>query len=233
MTAALSYFTWLDGLALSMLIGLWVLTGYWVDHGFRGRASMHSTIRHYRYDWMRAMITRQPRIFDSAILAQLAQSASFFASACMIAIGGAVALMANTDQLSGFASDISAELAAPRIVWEIKVMTVLGFIVIAFLRFVWAVRLFNYCAVLMASVPNDPEDPKTEDTARRAAEINIAAARHFNSALRGVYYAIAALGWLIGGTGLVVTTLFATLTVMRREFYSHSRDVIGAGPPPR
>ena len=38
-----------------------------------------------------------------------------------------------------------------------------------FLKFVWAVRLFGYCAIVMASTPNDPKNKTTYATAAKAA----------------------------------------------------------------
>ena len=78
----------------------------------------------------------------------------------------------------------------------------LFFVANALLRLVWAHRLFGYCAIIMASVPNDARDPRALPVAMQAAEINITAAKSFNPGLRCVYFALGALGWLAGPTGL-------------------------------
>ncbi len=52
-------------------------------------------MKEYRRDWMRQFVTRQPRIFDATMIDSLRQGTAFFASACMIAIGGGVALIGN------------------------------------------------------------------------------------------------------------------------------------------
>lgn len=104
----------------------------------------------------------------------------------MIAIGGGLALIGNTDQLAGVARQFELE-HVPALKWEIKIVLVLFFVANALLRFIWAHRLFGYCAILMASVPNDPNDRRALPSALQAAEINITAARSFNSGLRCVY----------------------------------------------
>lgn len=81
---------------------------------------------------------------------------------------------------------------------ELRVILVLFIVANAFLKFVWAHRVFGYCAILMAAVPNAPEDPRAYPLAAQAAEVNINAARNFNSGLRAVFFALAALGWLLG-----------------------------------
>ena len=72
------------------------------------------------------------------------------------------------------------------------------FLADALLKFIWSNRLFGYCAVLMAAVPNDADDPRAFHRAAQAAEVNITAARSFNRGLRSVYFALAALAWLLG-----------------------------------
>jgi uncharacterized membrane protein len=114
---------------------------------------------------------------------------------------------------------------------EVKIILVLAFLANALLKFVWSNRLFGYCSVLMAAVPNDPGDAMAYPRAAQAAEINITAARSFNRGLRAIYFALAALGWLLGPWALGAATLVAGAVMIRREFASTSRAVIlgGAG----
>lgn len=78
----------------------------------------------------------------------------------------------------------------------------------------------------MAAVPNDPGEPPAFHRAGQAAEITITAARSFNRGLKSIYYALAVLGWLLGPWGLLAGTVLATGILLRREFASHSRQVI-------
>jgi len=78
----------------------------------------------------------------------------------------------------------------------------------------------------MAAVPNDPQDPLAFHRAGQAAEINITAARSFNRGLKAIYFALAALGWLLGPWGLLAGTVLATGVLLRREFASVSRQII-------
>ena len=96
----------------------------------------------------------------------------------------------------------------------------------AFLKFVWSHRLFGYCAILMAAVPNDPEDPKAYPRADQAAEVSITAARSFNKAMRATYFSLAAAAWLLGPLPLAVAVIATTLMLYRREFSSRSRQVL-------
>ena len=213
-----------DFLAVLALLALWALSGWLIEHPPAARPSVTILMQDYRRDWMRQFVTRQPRIFDATLIDSLRQGTAFFASACMIAIGGGVALIGNSDRLRGLAQDLTLDPATVQV--ELKIILALAFLANALLKFVWAHRLFGYCAILMAAVPNDPDHDDSAHRALQAADINITAAKNFNRGLRSVYYALAALGWLFGPLGLTLAGLACTTVLLRREFASQSRDVM-------
>ncbi|WP_375688051.1 DUF599 domain-containing protein [Pseudooceanicola sp. LIPI14-2-Ac024] len=223
----LSLFTPWDFAAIALLVAAWLVIGWWIEHPGK-HPSVSRLMGQYRRDWMVAMVTRQPRIFDAQTLSTLRQGTSFFASATMIAIGGAFAMIGNSDQLTGLANQLTLE-SDPAIVWEIKVLVIVAFLANAFLKFVWSHRLFGYCAVLMAATPNDHDDPVAYHRARQAGEINIFAARSFNRGLRSVYFALAASAWLVGPWALIFAVLLCFSVLWRREFASQSRKVLMEG----
>lgn len=215
----------LDWVALGVLIVGWVGITWVIEHAPKSRPSMSNLMADYRREWMRQFVFRDPRIFDSQIIGNMRQGTAFFASACMIAIGGGFALIGNADRLRGVALDLT-QMADPVVVWEIKLFVMLIFATNAFLKFVWAHRLFGYCAVLMAAVPNDPHDPVALIRAAKAGEINITAARGYNRGLRSVYLGIAAAAWLLGALALLIAASLTLLVIARREFASKSRAVL-------
>jgi uncharacterized membrane protein len=213
-----------DLISLTIILLLWVASGWLIEHPPTRRMSVTVLMEAYRRDWMGEFVTRQPRIFDGTVIDSLRQGTAFFASACMIAIGGGVALIGNSDRVEGFAADLTLAQVGPQI--EMKIILVIAFLANALLKFVWAHRLFGYCTILMAAVPNDPANPLALPRAAQAAEINITAARNFNRGLRSIYFALGALGWLFGPYGLILAALASTTVLMRREFASQSRDVM-------
>ncbi|MAM63954.1 DUF599 domain-containing protein [Maritimibacter sp. UBA3975] len=221
----LAGFTLFDAVAFAVLIAGWQLIGWMIEHSSDKRPSTSRVMKQYRRDWLVQYVTRQPRIFDSSVLASLRQGTTFFASACMISIGGGLALLGNTDRLEGVATDLTAA-TAPEHVWEAKILVVILLVASGFLGFVWAHRLFGYCAVVMASVPNDPDDPAAYPRAAKAAEININAARSYNRGLRAIYFAMAALAWFLGPLALLISTVGTFVVLWRREFASKSRATL-------
>ncbi|MGH1576709.1 DUF599 domain-containing protein [Planktotalea sp.] len=224
----LSLFSELDYIAIGVLFALWALIGWRIENPSAKHASVSVLMAEYRREWMRQMITRDPRIFDATILGNLRQGTAFFASASMISIGGVLALVGNTERLIGIADDLTLS-RDPNIVWEVKLMVTLFFVTNAFLKFVWSNRLFGYCAVVMSSVPNEIDDPACMPRAMQAGEINVTAARSFNRGLRSVYFGLASAAWLAGPIALALATMVTCLVLWRREFASQSRNVLLSG----
>lgn len=223
--AGLQLFSPADYVALTLLVLLWVGSTRLIEHSPKSRPSTSSLMAAYRREWMVQFVTRQPRIFDSQIVGQLRQGTAFFASGSMIAIGGGLALLGNAERLRGLAQDLTQH-TDPMVVWEIKVFVMLAFAVNAFLKFVWSHRLFGYCSVLMASVPNEADHPDALPRAAKAGEINILAARGYNRGLRSVYFGIGSAAWLAGPWALMAAALFTGGVILRREFASQSRGVL-------
>ena len=220
------HFVLSDAFSVVGLILAWLGSTVVIERTDVAKPSTHILMETYRERWMVQMVTRNPRIFDSSVLAMMRQGATFFASSCMIAIGGCVALIGGADQITVFASELANTTVAPKIVWEIKILLLMALLANGFLKFVWAVRLFGYCAIVMASTPNDPKNKTTYATAAKAAEIANHAARSFNRGMRSVYFTIAALTWLIGPLPLMLATITTLILIYRREFSSRTRRAL-------
>ncbi|PRY78077.1 putative membrane protein [Yoonia maritima] len=221
----LSLLTLWDWCAAALIIVAWYGIGSLIDHSGSKRPSVTVLMSEHRRTWMKVFVERSPRLFDSQILSSLRQSTSFFASTCLLAMGGVLALIGNTDPLSGVALEVT-DMPVPVVVWQLKLGLVVLFLANAFLKFVWANRVFGYCAVVMAAVPNDPKDPVAFPRAAQAAELNIRAAVNFNRGLRAMYFSLAALAWLLGSVALIIATVVAVWIVWTREFASIPRSIL-------
>ncbi|WP_299413447.1 DUF599 domain-containing protein [uncultured Sulfitobacter sp.] len=215
----------LDIGALALLVTLWIAIGWRIEHPSPDKPSTSWIMADYRKQWMQQMIAREVRIFDAQTIGTLRQGTSFFASTCVIAIGGTLALIGNAEQVAGVAADLT-DARSPAIVWEMKLLVIVVFLTNAFLKFVWSNRLFGYCSVIMGAAPNDPVDPKAASFARKAAALNIAAARTFNRGLRAIYFGLATVAWLAGPVPLIVATIVTCVVIWRREFASQSRKAL-------
>ncbi|MFW8594117.1 DUF599 domain-containing protein [Cribrihabitans neustonicus] len=229
-TERLALFSPLDAAALALLMGGWMWIGWRIEHPPRGRPSVSWLMADFRRDWMRRMVERDPRIFDAQLVGNLRQGTAFFASAAMIAIGGGLALIGNTDPLAGVAEDLTQN-TVPAFVLEVKLLLVMLLLSNSFLKYVWSHRLFGYCSVLMAAVPNDRTHALAYERAEQAAEISITAARSFNRGMRSTYFALAAVAWLAGPVALIAAAAITLAVLYRREFASQSRRILMRVPP--
>lgn len=213
-----------DIAALILLIAVWLGTGWVIEHPPANRPSVMVVMRRWRREWMRQFVTRQPRMFDSALIASLRQGTTFFASTALIAVGGGLALIGNPERLVTLAAELPVD-RAPVALWQAKVLTATLFAANAFLKFVWAHRLFGYASITMGAVPNEVND-LAYARADQAADLLITAARSYESGMRSVYFGLAALAWLAGAAPLAAATALAAAILLRREFASASRRAL-------
>jgi uncharacterized membrane protein len=217
--------TLLDALAVTLFLAVWLWLGWRIGHPSAARPSVTVLMQDYRLQWMRVMATRQPRIFDAQIMMSLRQSTSFFASTCLLAMGGLLALIGNVDPLQGLATRLT-NMESASAALQIKLILPLFMLGNAFLKFVWSNRVFGYCSVVMGAVPNDPDDPQTLPLALKAGHLNARAALNFNAGLRSMYFALCALAWVAGAWVLLVGVIVTAWVVWSREFASASREII-------
>lgn len=220
-----SLFEPMDFAAAAAVLCLWRLSTWLVENSNAKRPAVSAIMAQHRREWMQQMLHRQNRIFDAQTIGTLRQGTSFFASTCVIAIGGTLALIGNAERLAGVANDFVLD-AAPVIVWEVKLVFLTFFLAAAFLNFVWSHRLFGYCSVLIAATPNDSMAEHGPKTAGKAAEINITAARSYNRGLRSMYFGLATTAWLAGPFALFAAGLITFIVIWRREFASRSRAIL-------
>ena len=217
-------FSTIDALAVALTLIAWAGIGWLIEHPPASLPSVTVLMKEYRREWMRQFLTRQPRIFDASMIDSLRQGTAFFASASLIAIGGGIALIGNPAAIVGLAEDLTLPADATGL--QLRVLLVIMFLANAVLKFIWSNRLFGYCAIMMAAVPNDAGDPVAPHRAQQAAELNITAAKSFNRGLHSIYFALGSLGWLLGPYVLIATTLLTSAMLIRREFASESRKVM-------
>ncbi|MEP4198458.1 MAG: DUF599 domain-containing protein [Aliishimia sp.] len=222
---AIEFLRPMDYVALVTLFAGWWAISWRIEHPHASKPSVSVLMGQYRRLWMQEMVHREPRIFDAQMIGHLRQGAAFFASSSMLAIGGGIALIGNTDQLRSVARDLT-QRDDPVLIWEIKLILLLLLISTAFLKYVWALRLFGYTTVLMSAVPNNPNGPQTAERAAQAGDISRLAARAFTRGMRTTYFALASAAWLLGPWAMIVAALATVTMLWRREFASNARDVL-------
>ncbi|MEN9888799.1 MAG: hypothetical protein RL559_836 [Pseudomonadota bacterium] len=220
----LSLMPWADWLALFSFFALWV--GYATFSRGRGlhERTLLATTNQLRMQWMLQATLRDPRMLDGIITQNLSHTPSFFSSTTIIIIGGLFAVLGTTDKAAELVREIPFAQPTPLMVFEFKVLVLVGVFVYAFFRFTWAMRQYTFVALLIGAMPPAKEfEAGLHDRhfhARRAGTLVGTAAETFNDGLRAYYFSFAAMAWFFSPLALVLATALVVLILYGREFRS-------------
>jgi len=214
--------------ALIVYILFWLTFELVTDYSPLHAKSMTGLMAEKRRQWMLEMVNRDLRMVDTQIIAGLQQGSAFFASTSIFAIGGCFALLGSTDTVLQIYRDLPMASEFSRALWEVKVLGLALLFAYTFFKFGWSYRIFNYCSILVGAVPSnqDGDRRQMEKSALMAANMNIIGGRHFTAGLRGIFFALAYMGWFIGPKTLLISSFFVLLILIRRQYFSHARAVL-------
>ena len=222
-----------DIAALAFFLVGWTLFSHATQGRIVSRETLTSAMNRQREAWMRTMARRDMRMVDTSIMGGLQQGTAFFASSCLLAIGGCFALLGATDAVLDVLGELPATDSDARPVFEAKVLGLVAVLCYAFFKFGWSYRLFNYCSILIGAVPVAREDGQTDAeidaSVARAAQMNMLAGKHFNAGLRAIFFSIGYLGWFVGPWVFIATTTFILGVLIRRQFFSAARRAVLEG----
>jgi uncharacterized membrane protein len=217
----------LDWLALAVFIACWAGYSLAVDKvpSIHARSVLAAMDQH-RFRWMRAMVQRDNRIGDVNIIGNLMNSTSFLANTAIFILGGLLAMLGSPELGRRIFGTFPFAAVPDPAGWELRVALLVLIFIRAFFELTWALRQFNYCSIVLGSVPPGAEKPENLQRAETAAKVANRAARHFNTGLRAYYFGLAALAWIIHPLALVLASLLVVAELWRREFYSVVREAL-------
>ena len=226
----ISMLPWADWLALLAFFSLWVGYALFARMGSQREQTLLASTNRLRTQWMLQATARDPRMLDGLITQNLSSTPSFFSSTTIIIIGGLFALLGTTDKAAELVREIPFAQPTPMLVFEFKVLVLIGIFVYAFFRFSWAMRQYTFVALVIGAMP-PPETYTTgqndrQAMAERAGRLVGAAADTFNDGLRAYYFSFAAMAWFFSPLALVVATALVVLILYSREFRSDVLQVL-------
>lgn len=218
--------------AADIIAPLWFLAvwlGYtWFADRDRGVHNLNTVMADYRFLWMKRMLDREVRMVDTQILGNLMRSMSFFASTSLFIIAGLMAVLGARNEAMAVLLELPFTINSSPVLWDLKVLLLIGVFVYAFFKFTWAFRHYNYCLILVGAVPaHDQLDEESREIARRAARIANSTGRHFNRGNRAFYFGLAALGWFLHPWIFAALTAWVVLVLYRREYRSNLLETLG------
>ena len=223
MSASLSL---IDLAAAAWFLFCWLAYTYWAD--LRAERGLASTMASYRRLWTLGMLERENRMVDVMIIGHLMGSVSFFASTSLVVVGGLAAVLGSRVQAMNVLRELPFVPETPALLWDLKVLLLVVIFVYAFFKFTWAFRHYNYCLILLGTVPNpDQVEPAHADTAERLAVIATSTGKHFNRGIRAYYFGLGALSWFIHPLLFIAVSAAVVLILERREFRSRLLATLG------
>lgn len=228
----------LDIFAVCWLMFCWVGYAVYARRRAKTKICIASVIHSYRQRWMLLLLQRENRITDASLLANLERNASFLASSTLFVIAGLVTALASMEKVYGMLSTLPfsrAEFSPLQL--QFKIMLLLMIYVYSFFTFTWAMRQYGFCAMLLGAAPL-PDTPQAsgaegEKFARYAAKVIDQAGHSYNYGLRGYYFSLAVLGWLINAWLFAIAVAMVVAVLYAREFHSVTlKSLVGVGIMP-
>lgn len=226
----ISMLPWADWLALLGFFSLWMGYAWFASMGSQRQQTLLASTNRLRRQWMLQATARDPRMLDGLITQNLSSTPSFFSSTTIIIIGGLFALLGTTDKAAELVREIPFAQPTPILVFEFKVLVLIGIFVYAFFRFSWSMRQYTFVALMIGAMP--PPDTYAsgqqdrEVMAERAGRLVGAAADTFNDGLRAYYFSFAAMAWFFSPLALVLATALVVVILYSREFRSDVLHVL-------
>jgi len=222
---------WPDWAAMALFFAAWIGYARFARHKSTTRPSILGSTNRVRHQWMMQTTYREVRVVDAVVMQSASSSTSFFASTTILIIGGLLAVLGTTEKASEFVRDIPFAAQTSLLVFDMKILLLLGIFVYAFFRFTWSMRQYTIAAVVVAAAPEAErfdEGLSREVFADRAGRIVAMAAETFNDGLRAYYLAFAAIGWFFSAWLFAVASLGVIFILYWREFRSDLLDVLNS-----
>lgn len=209
-----------DWVALAWFLAAWVGYGWFSEHSRWASRGLMGFSHHYRLEWARQLMRRELRVPDAALVGNLMQSVSFYASTTIYIIAGLLAVLGALDQVIRFAADLPFAHASSRALSEIKLLLLLAVFIVAYFKFTWSLRQFNLLSILIGASPVSEGDDVDEAAVMRLANANSLAGDEFNRGIRAYYFGIAAVSWFIQPWLFLGLTTVIVVVLYRRDFSS-------------
>ena len=144
---------WTDWAAVAAFFVGWIGYAVFAKRRSTLQPSLLDTTNRIRRQWMLQSTYREVRVVDGVVIQNLSTSPSFFASTTILIIGGLLAVLGTTEKASELVREIPFAARTSVLVFDLKVILLLGIFVYAFFRFTWSMRQYTFGALLVGSLP--------------------------------------------------------------------------------
>jgi len=222
--------SFIDILALSVFFVSW--SGYTLFARRKAKTTdcIARSMHQHRIHWMYEVITRELRVGEASLLANLERNIAFFASSTLLIIAGILALFSKVDTLESVLKSFPYSQAPDHFLIQIQLSLLAFIFVLSFFQFTWSMRQYGFVNVMIGASPIDLEgkNKKLRSYAMQMAIVQDQAAHSYNYGLRSYYFALAAMCWFFHPVLLMLMSLWVVYTLYNREFNSKTVKAITA-----
>lgn len=233
MLAIFSSVPLIDWLALVWLVACWSGYSWYSEYSAAARSGLVGISAGYRRLWASALLKRDLRVADAALIGNLMSTVSFYANTTIYIIAGLFALLGTLDKVISVTADLPfARTVNPNVV-ELKLMVLLAIFIFAYFKFTWSLRQFNLQTILVGAAPSPGDgspEAEREDFARRLAAVNAFAGDDFNRGIRAYYFGLATVTWMIQPWFFMAITAGILVVLYRRDYASPTCKVLRQPP---
>ena len=221
-------FSPVDILALSVFIVAWY--GYTVFARRKAKTTdcIARSLHQHRIHWMYEVISREVRVSEAALLANLERNIAFFASSTLLILAGLFTLFAKVETLEVVISSLPFAAEVNHLAIQLKLSLLAFIFVLSFFQFTWSMRQYGFLNVMIGATPYDLSGSNENLTAyaKQMAIVQDQAAHSYNYGLRSYYFALAAMCWFFHPFLLIFMSLWVVYTLFTREFNSKAVKAI-------
>jgi len=189
------------------------------------------SLHQHRIHWMYEIITREVRVGEASLLANLERNIAFFASSTLLILAGILTLFAQIDTLESVILSMPYAAHSSHFSIQIKLYLLAFIFVISFFQFTWSMRQYGFVNVMVGAAPIDKSglNDNLKAYAKQMAIVQDQAAHSYNYGLRSYYFALAAICWFFHPLLFISMSIWVVYTLYTREFNSKSVKAITAG----
>jgi len=188
-------------------------------------------LHQHRIHWMYEVITRDIRVGEAALLANLERNIAFFASSTLLVLAGVLTLFAQVEKLLAVIQSIPYAEFPNHALIQLKLGLLTFIFVLAFFQFTWSMRQYGFLNVMVGASPIDESglNENLRAYARQMAVVQDQAAHSYNYGLRSYYFSMAAICWFFHPVLFMLASVFVVYTLFNREFRSKAVKAITRG----
>lgn len=219
------------------LIALFTFLTCWFGYTWFARKKAKTTnciarcLHQHRIHWMYEAITREVRVGEAALLANLERNIAFFASSTLLILAGLLTLFAKIETLESVIASLPFADDINHLAIQLKLGLLAFIFVLSFFQFTWSMRQYGFVNVMMGAAPIDSTglNENLKAYAEQMAIVQDQAAHAYNYGLRSYYFALAAMCWFFHPGLFMLMSVWVVYTLYRREFSSKAVKAITAG----